>query len=395
MTPRHVSFWVLAALVTPSLASAQVTVSDQESDARVSARPRTTITLDNGRGGRSNGTSLNVVPEFHTVNRGDTLWDISGYYFNSPWQWPQVWSLNPQITNPHWIFPNDQVRLLRNAPGNAVVPAATTTLRSNGARTIRNGPRYPRGTLFLREDAWAAPEAVEESGSIVGSPEDQMLLSEGDQVYIEFHRRAPNVGESYTVYSEAQATRGSDRNAGRVVRVLGTAIVDAWDAQRHLATARITESIEPIERGERVAVVQRQFQPVPPTPNDRDLVAHVVATPTPRQIVGNNYVVIIDRGENDGVQLGNRFFLTQRDDPWQRGITGQGTAIRRQEIDRDGDGTIDHPPDADTMTREALPVEIMGELSVVAVHPHTAVCLVTLAHREIEMGESVVMRRGY
>src|SRR4029079_6529011 len=52
------------------------------------------------------------TPELHVGRRGDTLWDICWYYFNDPWQWPKVWSYNAQITNPHWIYPGDLVRLL-------------------------------------------------------------------------------------------------------------------------------------------------------------------------------------------------------------------------------------------------------------------------------------------
>src|SRR5262249_46681834 len=52
------------------------------------------------------------TPELHVVRKGDTLWDICGFYFNDPWHWPKIWSYNPQITNPHWIYPGDLVRLL-------------------------------------------------------------------------------------------------------------------------------------------------------------------------------------------------------------------------------------------------------------------------------------------
>src|SRR5205085_7400593 len=52
------------------------------------------------------------TPELHVVRKGDTLWDICFYYFNDPWQWPKIWSYNAQITNPHWIYPGDLVRLL-------------------------------------------------------------------------------------------------------------------------------------------------------------------------------------------------------------------------------------------------------------------------------------------
>jgi hypothetical protein len=377
------------ALLAPALAAAQVTVSDNATSPALLGRPRDTVVLSNSHGAVGHG----FIPEFHTVVRGDTLWGLSGQYFTSPWQWPAVWALNPQITNPHWIFPGDQVRLLNAAAVAAVTAPAPAQTPTNLGGRIRPA-RYPRGTVFLREEAWASPEEVTASGSIVGAPEDTMLLSDGDQVYIEFRRRAPNVGETYTVYTNGMQTQHSDRDAGAVVRVLGTVVVDSWDGQRKIATARITESIEPIERGERVAIVQRQFNPVPPVPNERDLTAHVVAMPTPRSIVGTDYVVIVDRGSQDGVRLGNRFFLTERGDPWRSTVSNMGRVARLQEIDRDGDGVVDSPHSAERLPAE-LPLEVRGEVIVVAVHPRTCVGLVTLTSSEIEIGAPVVMRRGY
>src|SRR5258708_38922059 len=46
----------------------------------------------------------------HTVQKGDTLWDLSQRYLGSPWYWPKVWSYNPEIANPHWIYPGNVVR---------------------------------------------------------------------------------------------------------------------------------------------------------------------------------------------------------------------------------------------------------------------------------------------
>ncbi len=60
--------------------------------------------------------------ETHKVQRGDTLWDLSARYLNSPWYWPKVWSYNPEIGNPHWIYPGNVVRL--RPPGREGAPAA-------------------------------------------------------------------------------------------------------------------------------------------------------------------------------------------------------------------------------------------------------------------------------
>jgi len=82
-----------------------------------------------GRGYRvGGGSSMNPKGdrEVHVVQEGDTLWDISQHYYGDPWNWPELWSFNPEITNPHWIYPADQVRLSPSSvPTDQLVAKAT------------------------------------------------------------------------------------------------------------------------------------------------------------------------------------------------------------------------------------------------------------------------------
>ena len=63
-----------------------------------------------------------AVPELHVVQNGDTLWSLCSKYFGDPWRWPRLWAANPVITNPHWIFPGDVIRL--GEQSGAVAPPA-------------------------------------------------------------------------------------------------------------------------------------------------------------------------------------------------------------------------------------------------------------------------------
>ena len=70
------------------------------------------------------------APLRYVVKKGDTLWDIAGYYLRDPWYWPQLWYANPDIANPHLIYPGDVLILTRDADGNFQLRRAGTKVLS-------------------------------------------------------------------------------------------------------------------------------------------------------------------------------------------------------------------------------------------------------------------------
>ena len=105
------------------------------------------------------------TPEQHVVKKGDTLTSVCELYFGDPWCWPQLWAENPHVTNPHWIFPGDVLRLRAGAAAAPKAPAAAPGMRLT---SNRKGSLDSKSVL-LRETGFIDIKALAESAKISGS----------------------------------------------------------------------------------------------------------------------------------------------------------------------------------------------------------------------------------
>ncbi len=337
------------------------------------------------------------VPYSHVVRRGDTLWGISGYYFQNPYQWPRVWSYNPQIRNPNWIYPGDEVHLRRdfdrNATGAAVPAAPKPALPYQGAgmNLVDRRRQVPMGTVFLRDQGWVHDESDEVWGDITGADADRMFLSDLDEVYVHVDKgHDVHIGQELTVFRPKHVSA-----AGAIVQILGTARVDQWDAQDRVARAKLVESLLPIERGAKVGPLARAFQVVPPRRNDVDVTdAHVVAGVHPNEFYGQNMVVFIDRGSDAGLKVGNRLFVMRRGDAWRRTLVHPAAGYRVSADDERPMPPMENTPGS-RQDEGHYPDEVIAELRVLEVRKGSATCLVTGSKSEIDPGDLAVARKGY
>ncbi|MBO6937329.1 MAG: LysM peptidoglycan-binding domain-containing protein [Deltaproteobacteria bacterium] len=318
------------------------------------------------------------VPGVYTVRRGDTLWDITGRYYGNPYHWPRVWSYNPEITNPHWIYPMDHIRLRPEGEAQAALPSGPTV--------VERQPRPGAGTVRLRDQGYLEEDALEDVGVIIGSPEENMLLSTFDDVYVRFGEDADvRPGTDYTVFREIDLDEERENDEeGVLVRILGVIRLKDYDPEREMGRGTITEALDPIERGYHLAPIPRRFDMVPPRENSTEVVAEVVAALEPRELNANAQVVFVNKGSADGVQVGNRFFVVRQGDQWRRAeLAGSG-----------GHGeTVEDAPEPDD-EEQYLP-EVVAEGRVVNVRENTSALFITGATQPIVIGDRAEMRQGF
>lgn len=332
------------------------------------------------------------VPSFHTVRRGDTLWDLSGYYYGNSWNWPKVWSYNPQISNPHWIYPGDQVRMKQ---GGDIRDGGTL---GEGGGLVDRRAAVPRDTVFLRSAGYIDDPKRQVKGELLGSREDQMLLSEGNHVYLQMKKGVDVVpGQKLTIFTVVRkpaAVKGARRPPGQIIAIKGTVRVDQWDSKKRLARGEIIESTDAIERGALVGDVGRRIDVVPPKPSRVNRWARVLTSIYPHEFMGQNQVVFVDRGTEDGLSAGNRLFVVAKGDAWRASLkTAARSARDRLRTDVPERAAVETTPLKGS--EKDFPEEIVGELRVLRANKYSSVCLVTVSHREIEPGDRAVARKGF
>jgi hypothetical protein len=312
----------------------------------------------------------------HVLVDGETLWSISERYFGDGEAWPRLWSYNPEITNPHWIYPGTTVRL-GDGSGDAPAPRSTTVRQA--ARVVRSTP--DNAAVTLRDHAFLDAEALEQSGELVSAEMDHMFFLQFEEAYVQFSSDDPvRVGDELTLFRPIPQRERGENEEGELVRIFGTARVVSYDDGEKKARVRITEVLDPIERGMRVANVPRRFASAPARRNEQDLTGRVVGASRPTRVIGDGQVVFVNLGAEDGVRVGNRLFVVATEDRWA--ASGSGTMDRGNEI-------------SSSEENPALPPQVIAELRIVNVRPHSAAALVTRAVHEFEVGARTDMRSGY
>jgi hypothetical protein len=283
-------------------------------------------------------------PDTYTVRRGDTLWDISAKFLSKPWLWPEIWQANPQVRNPHLIYPGDVLNLsFINGPRLKLEPSAH--------RETEAVPAIPLDQLrlFLKDMRVMDSNEVSSAPYVVGFEEARLRGAVGQNLYVRGLRSEP--GQRWVIVRPSHVFRGFEQDdsgdagneivghtldsnvamvsspwqedfrddghygrgedLGVEVSVIGTAeTLRAGDP----STLLLLDATQEIRSGDRVLPLDGPaYDPYyyPHAPRTVPANARVIAFADAMDAAGPRQVVALSIGAKDGVDNGQTFAIFQ------------------------------------------------------------------------------------
>ncbi len=360
-------------------------------------------------------TDSNKDALVYIVKQGDTLWNISLRFNANPFIWPKLWEQNKYITNPHLIYPGEPIALLPTSVVPVTGVAATQPLTTTVAEQVPGklpplpaeettpttgieaqtqeaaqpvqleeeeeapsiGTAVPYGVQYVSAPAntYLYPSAesagfvsrhdLEAAGAIVAAANPgRTIFGEHDVVFINLGSGSGvKTGDQFNIYTKSKEVYDPESGdfLGYQIKILGR--LKITKVEDSVSTATITQSNEEIKVHDKL---------IPYEPGTKTIDLALAANPVQGYIVcgkhaltmyGDNDVVYIDRGSDEGVQVGNTFVIYR---------------------DRK---SVEDPATSATLN---LPKEILGKLLVVKVQGNTATAIITKSVKEINIGDRIL-----
>lgn len=309
----------VAVAVPESNAQGTVVGDDRTAmEAAVDAGPSAAAPLPDAQ---QTGLALNPnAPDSYVVKKGDTLWAISKVFLRDPWFWPEIWQVNPQIQNPHLIYPGDTLRLvyidgrptimLQRGDAARVVPRVRSQPFEAAITTIP----YETVAAFMSKPTVLSKEQIKGAPYVLATRDLHVAMADGDTVYARGFNSPAELGTHFNIVHVGDALRDPDDN--RVVGYDGV-FTGAGRVTRggDPTTLIMTESARETVPGDKLFAggvdVPLDFIPSPPKVKTN---GRIIAVSDGVSIIGQYEVVAINRGAVDGLAPGNVLAVYQAGD---------------------------------------------------------------------------------
>jgi len=308
-------------------------------------------------------------PDVYIVVKGDTLWDISGVFLDKPWLWPEIWQVNPQVANPHLIYPGDKLKLVY-IDGKPQIVLSRDDRLSPKIRVLSEGDAIPTIPLdvirpFLYSPRVLTRDEFDQSPYILAADSQRLIFAQGTKVYI--RGVTDELLKSYSLFREGEAYTDPETNEFLGIEAihLGSGkLLRGGDP----ATLMINKSVQEVLKGDRALPFdENAFPPVflihAP---DHDVNAYIISVYNGVTQIGTYDVVILNKGIRDNMEVGHVLTIMQ-----------SGRVVNDDIGNSSGEAV-------------SLPSERAGELMIFRTFEKTSLALVMRATRPIHIMDTAV-----
>jgi LysM repeat protein len=336
-------------------------------------------------------------PDSYVVVKGDTLWSIAGRFLQEPWRWPEIWKANPKIADPNLIYPGDVVTL-RYEDGSPIltVDRGGAGSVSGTSRSVKLSPRvreYSREGavptipidvirhLLLRPLVVGASE-METWPYVVSGNDGHLVAGKNDKVYVRGQFGDAGAG-NYSIYRKGQAYVSEGKILGyEALHVADTILMESGDP----ATFQITQSNREVLVGDRLLAqsekdINSDFIPQSPAGN---ILGSIISAIDGVSEIGQYQVVVLDRGESDGLAAGHVLGI------YQSGEIVSDKSVNEKASGLNNTALIKYLGQFKTAKEQVeLPDDLTGVLMVFRTYDNVSYGLVMEAYGAIHVDDTV------
>ena len=266
---------------------------------------------------QSDSPLANDHPDEYVVQVGDTLWDIAETFLKDPWYWPEIWYINPDIVNPHLIYPGDVLGLVYVKGRQMITPIHASSYRLSPEARVTplneavTSVSYDSIAAFLSTGAILEKRQIRKMPYLLATRGDHLMAAAGNTVYIR-GLKDDTLGQRLNVVHIGEPLIDPDNN--NVVGYQGTLIATGTLRRGgDPATMALTQSKMEAKQGDVIITttidLPLNFYPRAPSSSINGRIISVVGGVTQ---IGQYQVVILNRGTSDGLAVGDVLTVFQK-----------------------------------------------------------------------------------
>ncbi|HEY4750742.1 MAG TPA: LysM domain-containing protein [Steroidobacteraceae bacterium] len=322
-----------------------------------------------------------TAPMHYVVKRGDTLWGIASMYLKDPWLWPEVWIINPQIPNPHLIYPGDKLALAYGADGRPQVSVEQAgavrldpRLRSQALENAIPSIPYAAIAAFLSRPTVMTSDEIRHAPYVIAFRDLHQVAGSGSEVYVQNLSAAQNSRFAVVHVAGPLVDPDDGKVVGYEAVYTATALVQRAGQP---AKALLIDPARETLTGDRL--LSSDANEAPPTFTLRappgDVHGVILDVIDGADLIGTYDVIVINRGKREGLEAGTVLAVSQA-----------GDDVR--DLYRGG-RTIGDAMNTSFAPKVKLPTERTGTMLVFKVFDRVSYGLVVGASDSIHVGDLV------